>query len=126
MAGRAVRLDMPKVFGVDYLEPGYAISRADLERAADTLGVMVGKGDFVLVRTGAITQVRQRGSWGSYAGGDAAGLGFDSVSWIYDHDVAGVATDTWGMEVRPNEAPDVIKPLHIILIYYMGLREGEI
>jgi kynurenine formamidase len=124
--GRGVLLDMPRVKGLPFLEPGYAIARADLEHACETLRVDVGTGDFVLVRTGQIAQTRQRGDWGDYAGGNAPGLGLDSVSWVYDHQIAGVATDTWGMEVRPNEAMDVFQPLHLILIVHMGLWVGEI
>ena len=124
--GRGILLDIPRVKNLPYLETGYAITRADLEQACAALNVEVRSGDFVLVRTGQIAQVRERGDWGTYAGGDAPGLGLDSVSWIYDHEVAGVATDTWGMEVRPNEAPDVFQPLHIICIVHMGLWVGEI
>ena len=124
--GRGVLLDMPRAKGVPYLEPGYAIGRTDLEHACEALNVRVGTGDFVLVRTGQIAQTRQRGDWGDYAGGDAPGLGFDSVGWVYDHEVAAVATDTWGMEVRPNQTPDVYQPLHLIFIVHMGLWVGEI
>lgn len=124
--GRGVLLDIPRVKNVPFLEPGYAITRADLEEACAALDVTVGTGDFVLVRTGQIAQTRERGDWGDYAGGDAPGLGLDSVSWVYDRQIAGVATDTWGMEVRPNEAADVFQPLHLILIVHMGLWVGEI
>lgn len=124
--GRGVLLDIPRAKGLPYLEPGYAITRSDLEQAADSVGVRIGTGDFVLVRTGHIALTRHRGDWGDYAGGNAPGLGLDSVSWVYDHEVAGVATDTWGMEVRPNEAADVFQPLHIVFIVHMGLWVGEI
>jgi kynurenine formamidase len=35
-----------------------------------------------------------------------------------------VATDTWGMEVRPNEIDDY-QPLHQVVIVHMGLAIGE-
>jgi kynurenine formamidase len=78
------------------------------------------------VRTGAIAQARARGSWGQYAGGPAPGLALSSVDWLAEREVAAVATDTWGMEVRPNETADVFQPLHIVCIVYMGLWIGEI
>jgi kynurenine formamidase len=124
--GRGVLLDMPPFKGLPFLEPGYAINRADLEEACKFFDVSVGTGDFLLVRTGQIAQTRQRRDWGDYAGGNAPGLGLDSVSWVHEREVAGVATDTWGMEVRPNETPDVFQPLHIVFIVYMGLWVGEI
>lgn len=126
MVGRGVLLDVPKAQGVEWLEPGHAIDGEQLQAAADMAGVDVGRGDFVFVRTGAMTMARANGDWGDYAGGDAPGLGLGSVDWIADRDVAAVATDTWGLEVRPNETPDTFQPLHIIFIVHMGLWLGEI
>ena len=34
-------------------------------------------------------------------------------------------TDTWGMEVRPNEI-DMYQPLHIVALTHMGIPIGEI
>ena len=126
MVGRGVLLDVPRALGVEWLEPGHAIDADDLEKAADDVGVSVGAGDFVFVRTGAMTAARSAGSWGDYAGGDAPGLGLGSVDWFASRDTAAVATDTWGFEVRPNETPDVAQPLHIVCIVHMGLWVGEI
>lgn len=126
MVGRGVLLDMPRALGVDWLEPGHPISGAELQAAADAQGVTVGTGDFVFVRTGAMTMARAAGTWGDYAGGDAAGFGLESVDWVADRQVAAIATDTWGLEVRPNETPDTAQPLHIVFIVGMGLWLGEI
>jgi kynurenine formamidase len=126
MVGRGVLLDIPRSKGLDWLEPGTAISGDDLDEAARKQGVEVRKGDFVCVRTGAIAQARARGAWGDYAGGSSAGLGLGSIDWIAEHEVAAVATDTWGMEVLPNETADVFQPLHIVFIVHMGLWIGEI
>lgn len=126
MVGRGVLLDVPRSKGLPWLEPGTAITGDDLEQAARAAGVEVRRGDHVMVRTGAIAQVRERGEWGEYAGGAAPGLGLASVDWIAEHEIAALATDTWGMEVLPNETPDVFQPLHIILIVHLGLWIGEI
>jgi kynurenine formamidase len=127
MVGRGVLLDVPRALDVDWLEPGYPITGDDLQRAADMAGVAVGEGDFVFVRTGNMTMFRSRGEgWGDYAGGSAPGLGLGSVDWIAEHDIAALAADTWGLEVRPNETPDTFQPLHIVLINHMGLWLGEI
>ena len=75
MIGRGVLLDVPRWKGKPWLEPGEAISDADLEATAEAHGVEVGEGDFVLVRTGQIAQRRSMGSWGDYSGGPAPGLG---------------------------------------------------
>ena len=126
MVGRGVLLDVPRAMDLDWLEPGHAIGSDDLDAAASLGGVAVGPGDFVFVRTGAITKCRSDGAWGDYAGGDAPGLGLDSVDWIADRDIAALATDSWGMEVRPNETEDVYQPLHLVFIVHMGMWIGEI
>lgn len=126
MVGRGVLLDLPRALGVDWLEPGHAISGDELQRAAEFGNVEVGTGDFVFVRTGAMARVAAEGAWGDYAGGEAPGLGLQSVEWVGDRQIAALATDTWGLEVRPNETADTNQPLHIIFIVYMGLWLGEI
>ena len=68
----------------------------------------------------------RRRPWGAYAGGPAPGLALDAAPWIHERDLAAVASDTWGLEVLPNETPDVFQPMHIILIVHMGLLVGEI
>jgi len=52
VATRGVLLDLPRVKGVDWLEPGYAITADDLEAAAKAHSVTIGRGDALLVRTG--------------------------------------------------------------------------
>ncbi len=126
MVGRGVLLDVPRALGVEWLEQGHAISGDELDAAARYGGVDVGPGDFVFVRTGIMARVRTEGAWGDYAGGPAPGLGLASADWVGDHDIAALAADTWGMEVRPNETPDVFQPLHIVFIVHMGLWIGEI
>jgi len=125
MVGRGVLLDIPRSMGVPWLEPGTAIGADDLDRAAGQQGVEIRKGDFVFVRTGAIAQARAAGAWGDYAGGPAPGLGLKSIDWVAGHELAAIATDTWGMEVLPNETPDVLQPLHIVFIVHLGLWVGE-
>jgi kynurenine formamidase len=124
--GRGVLLDIPRWKGRAWLEPGEAVRAADLEACARAQGVAVRRGDILLVRTGQIAACRSNGGWGSYAGGAAPGLALDTATWLFDREVAGVATDTWGFEVRPNETADVLQPLHIILIVHAGLLVGEI
>jgi kynurenine formamidase len=126
MAGRGVLLDVARWMGVDSLTPGFVIGGDQLEQCAADQGVDVGPGDIVLIRTGQVGEVRRRGAWQDYAGGSAAGLGLSAAPWIHARDVAAIATDTWGMEVLPNETTNVFQPLHIILIVHMGLWVGEI
>jgi kynurenine formamidase len=126
LATRGVLLDMPRYFGVDHLEPGHAIGPDDLDGACAAQGVEVGSGDAVLIRTGDMQARRERPGWAGYSAGDAPGLSLLTAPWLREHDVAALATDTWGAEVRPNEIPGTFQPLHLILLVSMGLFVGEI
>ncbi|HLH70295.1 MAG TPA: cyclase family protein [Candidatus Dormibacteraeota bacterium] len=120
IVGRAVLLDLPRWLGVDWCQPGQAIEGHDLDACAAAQNVEVRRGDIVLLRFGHIAMCRARGSWGDYAGGDAPGLGFDSLGWLYERQVAGVASDTWGVEVRPNQITCVNQPWHRVAIPRSG------
>jgi len=126
IASRGVLLDVARAKGVPWLEIGYPITSEDLEEAAHLAKVEVQTGDIVLIRTGHITYCRDQKSWGSYAMGDAAGLSLWTCEWIQERQVAGVATDTWGVEVRPNELKWVRQPWHHVVLPNMGLLVGEI
>jgi len=126
IVGRGLLFDIAREKGLPWLEPGYAITAQDLEAAAAAHHLHPGSGDILIVRTGHIALCRDRGSWGDYAGGDAAGLSFGTAEWLHAHEIAAVATDTWSMEVRPNEIPGALHPLHQIFLPHMGLPIGEI
>src|SRR5438874_1836406 len=62
-----------------------------------------------------------------YPAGDAPGFSFETLGWIHRRQIAAVAADTWGCEVRPNETePGINQPWHWITIPIMGLTMGEI
>ncbi|WP_138444309.1 cyclase family protein [Sinomonas susongensis] len=108
------------------LPDGFAITAEHLELAIERQGpsATVGRGDILLIRTGQFTRARREG-WGRYAGGPAPGLSFASAPWLHRREVAAVATDTWGFEVRPNEFEEAFQPLHQVVIPNMGLFVGE-
>lgn len=107
------------------LPDGYPISAAELDACASVEGVTIGRGDIVLVRTGRLSRSRREG-WGEYAGGPSAGLSLTTAGWLHRTEIAAIATDTWGFEVRPNEF-DVpsFQPLHQVVIPNIGLTIGE-
>jgi kynurenine formamidase len=124
LVGRGVLLDIPRSKAVPWLEDGYAITAEDLDAAAELARVHVGTGDIVLLRTGQMARCFEQG-WGTYAGGDAPGLSFFTIPWLANRNVAAVASDTWGVEVRPNELPSSFQPFHIPTVVYIGLLLGE-
>lgn len=128
ISGRGVLLDLGRFLrpATGELEDGYAISTADLDACIDAQGPTsaVGPGDIVVVRTGQLSRAKRAG-WGDYAGGPAPGLSFTTAPWLRARDIAAIATDTWGFEVRPNEFEPAFQPLHQVVIPHMGLTIGE-
>ena len=126
MVSRGVLLDIAHLKGKRWLDVSEPIGKDELEAAAEKEGVEVGEGDIVLVRTGRLGLVRERGGWGDeYSGGPAPGLAISASEFLCERKVAAVATDTWGIEVLPNETADVFQPLHIILLVNAGIHIGE-
>ncbi len=124
IAGRGVLLDVAHVIGGGELPDGYPISTSDLEQTAAAHGIHVGRGDLVLVRTGQMGRAKRDG-WGEYAGGPAPGLSFTTADWLHRAEIAAIATDTWGFEVKPNEFEPGFQPLHQVAIPHIGLFIGE-
>jgi kynurenine formamidase len=126
VVGRGVLLDLPRHRQVSWLEDGAAILPEELDACAEARGVTIESGDIVLVRTGMMTRCLKEKSWQGYCAGPAPGLSVHCARWLYEREVAAVATDTWGVEVLPNETPDCFQPLHMISLRNTGVLFGEI
>jgi kynurenine formamidase len=124
VAGRGVLLDVGRVVAGGELPDGFAVTEEHLSATAEAHGVTVGRGDIVVVRTGHYARARREG-WGDYAGGPAPGLSFTTAGWLHRTEIAAIATDTWGFEVRPNEFDHAFQPLHQVAIPHIGLLIGE-
>lgn len=132
IVSRGVLLDVGRALGPELgredgeLPDGFAITADHLESTVERQGSSsrVGRGDIVVVRTGQYSRARRNG-WGDYAGGAAPGLSFSTAPWLHTSEIAGIATDTWGFEVRPNEFEGAFQPLHQIAIPNLGLFLGE-
>jgi kynurenine formamidase len=130
VTGRGVLLDVGRHLRPETgeLEDGYAVTPADLDATIEAQGASaaVGRGDILVIRTGQLARTKRDG-WGEYAGGPAPGLSLTTAGWIHDHEIAAIATDTWGFEVRPNEFDvPAFQPLHQVAIPNMGLTIGEL
>ncbi len=126
VVGRGVLLDLPRFTKQPWLENGARILPEHLDECAEAFGVSIETGDILLVRTGMLTRCLAEKSWAGYCGGPAPGLSIHCARWLYEREVAAVATDTWGVEVIPNETLDCFQPLHMISLRNTGLLLGEI
>ena len=126
IVSRGVLLDIPLLTGRQALEPGEAILPEHLDAACGAQGIDVRPGDVLIIRTGDMGRRRGRPGWDGYSAGDAPGLSILTAPWLHERRIAALASDTWGVEVRPNELPGTFQPLHLILLVRMGLLVGEI
>jgi kynurenine formamidase len=124
MVGRGVLLDVARFKDVECLPDGYGISNGELDACARAHKVAVGRGDFVIIRTGQLEKCLKQG-WGTFAGGDAPGVKFENCYWCQEKQIAAICSDTWGVEVRPNETMEANQPWHWVVIPAMGLTMGE-
>jgi kynurenine formamidase len=125
LVGRGVLLDIARFRGVDWLKDGEGISNDELNTCARAQNVEIKRGDFVILRTGQMERCLKEKKWGGYAGGDAPGVRFENCYWCQDKQVAAICSDTWGVEMRPNETKEVNQPWHWVVIPAMGLYMGE-
>jgi kynurenine formamidase len=124
VVGRGVLLDLPRHRRVDWLDDGEAIAPEELDACAEAQGITVEPGDVVLVRTGKLARHRAAGSWQGYIG-PTPGLSLRAARWIFEREVAAVASDTFCVEVVPSETPDCLMPLHMVSLRNTGLLLGE-
>jgi len=121
---RGVLLDVARLLGVEYFEDAHAITGEDLATAERQAGVSVERGDILLVRTGQMEWLR-RGDRRRFSD-PSPGIGVGAIEYLYDKEVAAVATDTLVFEVWPPEDPAVLLPVHMIDLRDLGLVQGQL
>ena len=87
IVGRGVLLDAAHYREVDWLEPGEAVTRAELEAIEKAQGVRLGEGDILVFRTGHHARRLALGPWSNDyppAGQGKAGLHVDTVPWMHE------------------------------------------
>jgi kynurenine formamidase len=119
LVGRGVLLDVPRVRGVPWLEPGEHVMRADLEAAEREHGVTVGAGDILLVRTGHAGRLGALGSWDTAT--NKAGLHPTAMPFLAEREVAALGSDG-NSDTAPSSTEGVAFPIHVLAINAMGLH----
>jgi len=115
---RGVLLDLPTVFGVPWLEPGRAVHAADLVAAEQALGVTIGEGDAVLLRSGSLRRRQERGAWNT--GAASAGLHVDAMPLLAERGIALLGGDG-DSDVRPSPVDGLHSPVHALAVAAMGV-----
>ncbi|MGC9961313.1 MAG: cyclase family protein [Acidimicrobiales bacterium] len=125
VVGRGILLDIPRLRGVPWLEPGTAVTRAELEEAERAEGVELGEGDFFVFRTGHNARRLQLGPWDNgYSGAGKAGLHVDAITLLHERHVAGFLPDGDG-ETVPSTVEGIAYPIHPLQITAMGMLASD-
>ena len=114
---RGVLLDIARLRGVDWLEPGTAIEPSDLEAAEAAQKTRVGEGDALLVLTG---RDRRRAARGPWSPSELAGLRYTCGPWLHDRGVALLGCDGVS-DVLPSGS-DLRQPIHVLCLVAMGMQ----
>ena len=115
---RGVLMDMPRLWGVKYLEGGRAIYPEDLEAWEKKADVRVKSGDAVLIRTGRWGRQAAEGE-GSIQK-NSAGLHASCLPWLKQRDVAIIGSDL-ATDVSPSGIEGFDFPIHSVAIVAMGM-----
>ncbi|MCC9712132.1 cyclase family protein [Streptomyces sp. MNU76] len=115
---RGVLLDLPAVLGVPWLEPGHAVRAGDVLAAEEALGVTIGEGDAVLLRSGHVRRRAELGAWDP--GAASAGFHVDAVPLLAERGIALLGGDG-DSDVRPSPVAGVHSPVHALAVAAMGV-----
>jgi kynurenine formamidase len=116
--GRGILIDIARLKGVDYLEPGTAIYVEDLEAWERQAGVRVGEGDVLFVRAGRWARRAEEGPWAT--GRLGAGLHASVAPWLKERGVAMLGSD-YINDVLPSQVEGVAMPIHLLTLVTMGM-----
>lgn len=125
IVGRGVLLDLPKLRGVKWLEPGEAVTANELAAAEAAQGVRLGEGDILVFRTGHHRRRVEIGPWRSdYDGEGRAGLHVTAIPLLYERRVSAFLPDGDG-ETVPCNVEGMSYPIHALQIAAMGMCAAD-
>jgi kynurenine formamidase len=115
---RGVIVDIPRLKGVEYLQPGLAVTAGDLEQWERQHRMRIEAGDVVLIRTGRAARTEATGPW--LVRNDASGPHPSLALWLKERGVAALGSDV-ANEASPSVVPGVPRPMHLLAIVAMGM-----
>ncbi|MCX5071828.1 cyclase family protein [Streptomyces sp. NBC_00513] len=118
IVGRGVLLDIPRLRGVPWLEPGDHVTADDLSAAERSQRVEVGEGDLLFVRVGHRLRRTELGPWD--AASSRAGLHPTAMEFLADRHVALLGGDG-NNDTAPSSTDGVDFPVHVLGVHALGL-----
>ena len=119
LVGRGVLLDVPRLRGVLWLEPGEHVFVEDLEAAEQSEGVTVGAGDILIVRTGHSRRQAEVEPWDP--SNAKAGLHPTTATFLAERHVAALGSDG-NNDTAPSTTEGVGFPIHVLALNAMGVH----
>lgn len=125
IVGRGVLIDIPRLRGVKWLEPGEAVTREEIEAAEASVGVRLSEGEIMVFRTGHHRRRLELGAWDvGYSGEGRAGLDPYSLRLLHERRVAVFLPDGDG-EVVPGPMKEIQYPIHPLQVAAMGMTVAD-
>jgi kynurenine formamidase len=115
---RGVLVDMPAFLGVEFLEPGMAVTANDLKAWEKKNRVKIRSGDVLLIRTGRWAKVEKDGQWNFLE--KAAGAHASIAAFLKERDVVMIGSDGVN-DVMPSGVEGLVNPLHELLLVGLGM-----
>jgi kynurenine formamidase len=119
IVGRGVLLDIPRVRGVSWLEPGDHVTATDLEAAERAQHVRMRTGDLLFVRVGHRRRRDELGAWD--AAQARAGLHPTTLPLLAERGIAALGSDG-NNDTAPSTTAGVDFPVHVLAINAMGMH----
>lgn len=119
IVGRGVLLDIPRLRGTKWLEPGEMILRDELEAAEREQKVELRPGDILYLRSGHHRRRLELGAWDAAVA--KAGLHSTAMVLLHERQIAAFGADGDGDAV-PNDCDAVMYPIHTLGMNAMGLH----
>ena len=115
---KGILLDLPKLRGVEYLDPNEPVMPLDLLEAEEAQGVKIEEGDILLVRTGNYKM--RLANPPAQSGEPMTACQVACTPLFKERGIAMLGTDT-SNDFRPSHYSTVGSPLHTMCLVTMGL-----
>ncbi|MFE7239265.1 cyclase family protein [Streptomyces sp. NPDC057580] len=119
IVGRGVLLDIPRLRGVPWLEPGDSVTGEELAAAESAHHLRVAQGDLLFVRVGHRRRRDELGPWDTEEA--RAGLHPTAMEFLADRKVALLGSDG-NNDSAPSTTEGVGFPVHVLGVHAMGLH----
>jgi kynurenine formamidase len=118
IAGRGVLLDIPRLRGREWLEPGEHVTADDLIAAEEAENVQVRDGDLLFVGVGHRRRRSMLGPWDAAA--SRAGLHPTAMELLAERRIAVLGSDG-NNDTAPSAADGADFPVHVLALRALGL-----